>query len=142
MPKLFKKILKATTLALTGILTLAAPVMAEINNPVIGTLGNDATKASSGATFIGYFVSLWRAMISLGAIMVLVYFAWGAIDWITSGGDKGKVETARTKITNAVIGIIVLVSSFTIVGFISNLFFGSDFNLLKLTFPNPAGAAK
>jgi len=142
MLKFFKKLSKSTALALAGILIQATPVIAAIKNPVIGTLGNDAAKAASGATFLGYFVSLWRAMISIGSIMVLVYFAWGAIDWITSGGDKGKVDTARTKITNAIIGIIILVSSFTIVGFISNLFFGSDFNLLKLTFPNPSGAAK
>lgn len=116
----------------------ASQAFAAITNPVIGKLGDDAAKASSGVTFMTYFVSLWRAMMSIGSIMVLVYFAWGAIDWITSGGDKGKVDTARNKITNALIGIIILVSSFTIVGFISNLVFGSDFNLLKLTFPNPA----
>jgi hypothetical protein len=104
-------------------------------------LGDDAAKASSGVTFVTYFVLLWRAMINIGALMVLIYFAWGAIDWIAAGGDKGKIETARNKITNAIIGIIVLVSSFTIIGFFSNLVFGSDFNLLKLTFPNTTTAA-
>jgi hypothetical protein len=121
---------------LGGLLGTATLAYADITNPVIGNLGADATKAASGATFVNYFVLLWRALINIGAIMVLVYFAWGALDWITAAGDKGKLETARNKITNSIIGIIILVSSFTLIGFISNLFFGSDFNILKLTFPN------
>ncbi|HCC84476.1 MAG TPA: hypothetical protein DEP87_02240 [Candidatus Pacebacteria bacterium] len=126
----------APILAVATFFNQAATVSAEISNPVIGNLGENATKANSGELFTGYFVLLWRAGMSLGSLLVLVYFAWGAIEWITSGGDKGKVENARNKITNSLIGIIILVSSFTIIGFFSNLVFGNNFNLLKLTFPS------
>ena len=108
-----------------------------IKNPVIGNLGNNAAQAKSGALFTSYFVNLWRVIMSIGAIMVMIYFIWGAFEWITSGGDKGKTEAARNRITNAIIGLIILVSSFTLIGFVGKLFFGTDFDILKLTFPTP-----
>lgn len=120
-----------------GFLSLPNLVYAAITNPVVGTLGNNASQAKSGATFLNYFLTLWRAGINIGALLVLIYFAWGSIEWISAGGDKGKVEAARMKMTNAGMGIIIMVGGFTIIGFFSNLVFGSDFNLLRLTFPTP-----
>ncbi|OGJ16776.1 MAG: hypothetical protein A2632_01905 [Candidatus Pacebacteria bacterium RIFCSPHIGHO2_01_FULL_46_16] len=49
-------------------------------------------------------------MMTIGALMVFIYFLWGAISWISAGGDKGKIEEARNRITTSVIGIIVLAS--------------------------------
>ncbi len=53
---------------------------------------------------------LLNIAMTISALLVLLYLIWGAIGWITSGGDKGKIETARNRITTAVIGIIVLAS--------------------------------
>jgi len=47
---------------------------------------------------------------TIAALLVFIYLLWGAIGWITAGGDKGKIETARNKITTAVIGVVVLAS--------------------------------
>jgi hypothetical protein len=52
--------------------------------------------------------SLMRVVMLAGVLVAFVFLILGAIEWITSGGDKGKVESARGKITNAVIGLIVL----------------------------------
>ncbi len=108
-----------------------------ITNPVIGTLGDDAAKAQSGATFLGYFITLWRALITVGAIIVVIYFLWGAIEWIVAGGDQGKVAKARDRMTQAAIGLVLLVGSFTIIAFLSMVFFGDNFNILELTIPDP-----
>ena len=56
----------------------------------------------------------------LGALLVFMYLIWGGIEWITSGGDKGKTESARNKITAAVIGLIVLAASWAILGLVLN----------------------
>lgn len=50
----------------------------------------------------------------IAALLVFLYLVWGGIEWITSGGDKGKTESARNKITSAVIGLIVVAASFAI----------------------------
>jgi len=65
----------------------------------------------------------------LGALLVFMYLIWGGIEWITSGGDKGKTESARNKITAAIIGLIVLASSWAILMLILG-FLGTDLNTL------------
>ena len=51
------------------------------------------------------------------------------MEWITSGGDKGKTESARNKITAAIIGLIVLASSWAVLMLILG-FLGTDLNQL------------
>lgn len=46
----------------------------------------------------------------------------GAITWIGSGGDKAAIEGARGRITQALIGIVVLFSVFAIIKLIEGLF--------------------
>lgn len=149
--KIFKKLSKFTKLSLGAVLTslyflLPTKIMAAINNPVIDpALGGDGTEAGAelaknGEIFTTYFIFLWRAFINIGGIAVLIYFLWGAFEWITAGGDSGKLGNARNRMLHAAIGLIILVSSFTILGFISSLLFGDNFNLLELTFPSPDGS--
>ena len=106
-----------------------------ITNPVIGDLGTNDPSVSSGGRFIQYTVYLWRASITLGSLAVIAFFLLGAFEWITSGGDNTKVENARNKITSAVIGLVLLVSSFVLLSFLSKLLFAGEFDLLKLTVP-------
>ena len=111
-------------------LSLASLAQAAITNPVVGNLGtNEGTK--DGSKFINYVVYLWKVSINLGALAVIAYFIWGAIEWITAGSDSKKTEQARQRMTNAVIGLVILVSSFTLLSFISKIFFGDNFDLLK-----------
>lgn len=61
---------------------------------------------------IGSLISgLMNAIMVIAVLMVLFFFVYGAVEWITSGGDKGKTESARNKITHAVIGLIILSAS-------------------------------
>ena len=140
--KIGRKITAITTglfTVTTGFLLAPSMVIAQITNPVTGSLGDDAEKAASGETFVSYFVSLWNTIISVGGIIVLVNFLWGALEWITAGGDASKIEKARNKIVQSVIGLLILVSSFVIIGFISELFFGEDFSILNLSFTRVGG---
>lgn len=63
-----------------------------------------------------------RAALTVGALAVLVFFFLGALKWVTSGGDKGKVEEARSTLTQAAIGLVVLASVFAIYAIVLNFF--------------------
>ncbi|MEN8253604.1 MAG: hypothetical protein ABFQ62_04485 [Patescibacteria group bacterium] len=136
-----KNILKTTSFLLTTLASFIAftkSSFAAITNPAIDpSIGADAGAAAEGSIMLNYFVSIWRTVINIGAIILLIYLLWGGIDWITSGGDSGKVANARNKMTQGVIGMIILAFSFVIVGFIGNLFFGDQFDILSLTFIEP-----
>lgn len=45
----------------------------------------------------------------------LIYFMLGGLQWITAGGDKGKVDAAKTQMTNGAIGMIIIVAAYGIV---------------------------
>ncbi len=144
MKKHITTIITATT---TFGVTLLAPLkaFAAINNPVLpenlGGTADSSEAATSGTVFVQYLVSLWESMINIGGLLVLFYFAWGSIEWITAGGDSGKLEKARLRMMHAIIGLLILVSSFVILGYISTAMFGEEFQILNLSFPTPGDAA-
>jgi hypothetical protein len=124
---------------LTMTLLFMAPAdltQAQITNPVIGELGNNYEEAKDGTLFTQYFVLLWKATISIGALLVIVFFIWGAIDWIAAGGDSGKLEKARQKMMHSAIGLIILVASFTLIGLLGDVLFGEEFSLLEISLPS------
>ena len=73
--------------------------------------------------------SLVSIFLLLGSLFFFFFILWGAVEWISSGGDKGKIEAARTRITNSVIGLAILYSTWAIVNVISTFFGITIFNL-------------
>lgn len=91
---------------------------AEITNPVLGNLGQ--------RTGLSFFQSFIPGLISFafigGTIIFFFMIVMGAIQWITGGGDKQALENAKGKITNAVIGIVILFSLFAVLSLLQNFF--------------------
>lgn len=113
-----------------------------ITNDSVGDLGSNADAAMSGATFVDYFIYLWNALMVVGGLIVLFFFIQAAIEWITAGGDSGKIQKARDRMIQSTIGLFILVTSFIIVNYISSLLFGGNFNILNLTLPDPNAAPR
>ncbi|NCN07055.1 MAG: hypothetical protein GW762_04685 [Candidatus Pacebacteria bacterium] len=138
-----KKLIYLFVLVLTVSLFAFSPTkaLASINNPVLtpdlGGTQESSETATDGSIFVGYMVSLWETAINIGGLLVLFYFIWGSIEWITAGGDSGKLEKARLRMMHAVVGLLILVSSFVILGYISTALFGESFSILNLSFPTP-----
>jgi hypothetical protein len=72
------------------------------------------------ASFGLFLSSVLRAIMVIAALSVLIFLIWGGMDWIFSGGEKAKIESARNKITGAVIGIVVLASSLAIFALVTS----------------------
>lgn len=81
----------------------------------------DGWKTGGFALFGKLIGNVMGIFLTIGAIAVLFFLIWGAIDWITAGGDKGKLDKAREKITQAIIGLILLISTGAIMLFVQNL---------------------
>jgi hypothetical protein len=87
----------------------AGTALAAINGGTINVSGK-----GYAANIGGVISSVMSFVMVLAALLVLMYLVWGGIEWITSGGDKGKTESARNKITAAVIGLIILAAAYAI----------------------------
>lgn len=57
----------------------------------------------------------------MGGLFFIVYSFLGAFGWITAGGDSGKVEKARERIFHGVLGLIVLVMSYALIGIVGTI---------------------
>lgn len=81
----------------------------------------------------GFFQLLLPNIVALvligGSVVFFAMLVIGAIQWITSGGDKANLEGARGRISSALIGIVVLFSTFAIIRLVEG-FFGID--ILKI----------
>jgi threonine/homoserine/homoserine lactone efflux protein len=80
-----------------------------------------------------YIATLWKTVVTVGGLAFIIYLVWGGIEYLTSGGDKGKIAEATTKITSSVIGVAILVASYAITLFIQGVF---KINILNPIFPN------
>lgn len=122
-----KKILKIFFTFLTIHYSLSSynPVYAQITNPTAPTFANRFGLAQLIAV-------LWKTAFLVGGIVTLVYIFLGGLTWITSGGDKAGSEKAKSMITDAVIGIVVLAGSFALIKFIDSVL-GTD--ILNPQFP-------
>jgi len=112
-----KKIAISLTTAINSFL-LAQPALAQdaanitVSKPTNLNIVNLNTFISKGIQLV----------VGIAAILLFVFLVWGGIEWITSGGDKTKVENARNRITNALIGLAIVALAWAVQALITNLF--------------------
>lgn len=78
------------------------------------TSATNDTLAGSETSFPEFIGRMLSAIMVIAALLLLIYLLWGGISWITAAGDSSKISAARDRMTQAVIGIIVLASSLAI----------------------------
>lgn len=97
-----------------------------ITNPLFKNTvfeGISQNAAVGGSVFLGLIVpKLVGLLLVFGGVSFFFMFLWGAVSWILSGGDKAHVESARSRITSALVGLILMISVFAIVGLIESFF--------------------
>lgn len=95
-------------------LALSIPGYGQINSPdSVPTL--DKTGPSS---IISWGLGLF---ITAGIIAALVFVIYGGFKWMTSSGDKAKLDSARKTIMFAVVGLIMMVLALMGVKLLSDL---------------------
>lgn len=84
------------------------------------------------ASGTGRIVQTIVTILLIAAVLIALFFLiWGGIRWITSGGDKSKVEEARKHIVAAIIGLIVAFLAYFILQVVLG-FFGLSLGNLTL----------
>ncbi len=93
--------------------------LVDLTNPVLPPSLGSGTK-EQGATIIGKLISNIGGLFFIFAFcLTFLYLLTGGLSWLTSGGDKSKLETAKDKITNALVGLVIVAAAyaiFTLVG--------------------------
>lgn len=113
-----------------GVTTLAAMLplagVVKADGLKLGTILNPSQFTGGNLKYDVLVNQVINLVFIIAAALTFFYLIFGAISWITSGGDKGKVEAARNKITAAVIGLLILAATWGIFTLLIQLFFNAD----------------
>ena len=101
-------------------------------NPTTGTPFTGLTEATIGSLISG----LITLVLIVAAVVFFFMLIIGGLRWILSGGDKANTEAARSQITAALVGLVIVFAAFAIVNVIEALF---GFSILELQLPNLVG---
>ena len=97
------------------VFALAPVALAQFQTPSSGNTGLPNDTSISG--FIMKIINIALAVAGLIAVLFLII---GGFRYITSAGNEETAEQAKKIITNAIIGIVVIILSFVIVRVISS----------------------
>lgn len=96
-----------------------------------GALGLVGKSGPDAAIVFQNVISITIGVITVVAtIWFMVQLLTGALSIIGSGGDKNKVEQAKTKISSALVGLVVVIAGIFIVDLVGSLF---GFSILNIT---------
>ena len=84
-------------------------------------------------TIVSGFIKL--AMV-IAAIVFFFILVIGGIRWIMSGGDKAQTEGARSQITAALVGLVIVFAAWAILALVKTFF---DVDIFQLTLPTIQG---
>jgi len=89
---------------------------AEINNPALSENLQNMLNNEGGAGFLGTLIgNLISIILIVAALAFFFMLVFGGIQWLVSGGDKAATESARGRITAALIGLIIVFAAWAII---------------------------
>jgi len=126
--------LTTSAIAAATYLSLAIPAFAQTNiNPCPPTGSQFQPLCNLNANRIGPVISsVVTILLIAAALIALIFLIYGAIRWITSGGDKSKVESARGTIVASIIGLVIALLAFFIITVVLGIF---NLSLTNLQIP-------
>ncbi len=108
-------------------LSAALPGAVQAQTPTGGNLGTALSEVRTPLPTIDprqFIANLIRAFLGLLGLIALVLFLYGGYLYMTSAGNPEKVDRAKTLIRNAIIGLVIIVSSYGIATFIFSILLG------------------
>ena len=110
-----------------GLLAKVIDLNNTIGGPGLGIIGNKPpTTGEAALTTITNVVSAIIGFMTVAAGIWLIFqIIVAGFNWIGSAGDKSKLETARNRLTNALIGIVIVAAGWSILA-LAGKFLGWD----------------
>jgi hypothetical protein len=130
-----KKILTTTittTAAGAAYLGLAIPAFAQGNVNPCQNMGAFTALCNLQSDQLGPILgAVVTFILIIIAIIALFFLIYGGLRWVTSGGDKAKVDDARKTVIAAIVGLVIAFLAFFILSVVLG-FFGLSLSNLSL----------
>lgn len=69
----------------------------------------------------GFLSMLIGLMTVVASIYFIFNFLLAAVSWVTAGGDAGKIQSARDRIIQSTIGLVIVVAAYGVIGLIGTV---------------------
>lgn len=109
------------TIAVAGVMMIPFAANAQSFTGQLEKTGEAVYGTAAGADFYTTLGLIINAALSVLGVVLLVIVIYAGFLWMTAGGNKEQVQKAQKWILNAVIGLVILVSSFAISDFVIEL---------------------
>lgn len=87
-------------------------------------LGDQVSSRVAVNTNLGSFITqVFSAIIIVAGIASFAYMIYGGVEWVMSGGEKDKLNDARSKITQSIVGLAIVASAWAVFKLV-DYFFG------------------
>lgn len=115
----------ANILAVFVMLALVAlPLVALAQFPSGGLKDSGPNPVTGVSTATQLVIRVINILLAIAGLIAVIFLIIGGFKYITSGGNEETAEAAKKTITNAIIGIVVIILAFVIVTVISNALSG------------------
>jgi hypothetical protein len=136
MKSVFKSVQILVIASLLFFVGFVLPTLAESTyiplSPIPGLSDSGAPQANGGSGFSGYIVQLYQWGVALTSGLAVVVIMWGGIGYVTSAGGGG-IEEAKGRISAAIMGLLLALSSYIILRTINQDLLNVSFNLNPIT---------
>lgn len=75
----------------------------------------DAAGVANITCLVPLFSNIVRGVVALGGVALFVMLLVGGFNFLLSGGDQKKLETARGTVTQAIVGLIIMSLAYLII---------------------------
>ncbi len=87
-----------------------------------GNIGLGVVDLNTAGNFKTSLLTVVNLFLYFAGFVALLYLIWGGFQYVTSAGDDEKAGKGRASVTNAIIGIAIIVIALLIVRYVSNTF--------------------
>ena len=84
----------------------------------VGNIGTISPITPASGNLMSIVTNIVNVLLIIVGILAVIYLIYGGVLYLTAGGDAEKAGKGRTAITNAIIGIIIIVLSLAIYNFV------------------------
>ncbi len=90
--------------------------------PPTTAYSQDSNTPDGALSNLETFVSNALGVITtVATLFFIIYFIMGAFKWVAAGGDAGKVQKARDEMTQSVLGLILIVAAYGLIGLVGKI---------------------
>lgn len=98
----------------------------------IANINRGVPVGSALAIFAQTISAIIGVLTTAAGLWFIFQIIMGAVGWLSAGSDKQALDNAKKRLTNAIVGLLIVVASFALIGIVG-LFLGIDlYNVVGL----------